>query len=87
MNPRIRLSDRLNYREMSPTMTTPANAIKNEIRELIQVQIERFGKPSSLTSSEIHECQTRAERIKMLGQELDRIGRMAILEERFSRAF
>jgi hypothetical protein len=27
-------------------MTTPANAIKDEIRELIHVQIERFGKPS-----------------------------------------
>ena len=66
-------------------MTTPANAIKDEIRELIHVQIERFGKPSSLTSSEIEECQTRVERIKMLGQELDRMGRMAILDERFSR--
>jgi hypothetical protein len=68
-------------------MTTPANAIKDEIRELIHVQIERFGKPNSLTSSEIDECQARAARIKMLGQELDRMGRMAILEKRFSRAF
>jgi hypothetical protein len=67
-------------------MTTPANAIKDEIRELIHVQIDRFGKPSSLTSSEIEECQTRAERIKMLGQELDRMGRMAILEEPLGRA-
>ena len=66
-------------------MTTPASAIKHEIRELIHVQIERFGKPSSLTSSEIEECQTRAERIKMLGQELDRMGRMAVRDERLGR--
>lgn len=61
-------------------MTTPANAIKNEIRELTNVQIERFGQPSRLTSSELSECHGRAERIRVLGQELDRVSREAIVE-------
>src|SRR5215470_16576754 len=62
-------------------MTTPAIAIRNEIRELIKLQIEMFGQPHSLTSSELIDCSYRAERIKQLGQELDRIGRTAILEK------
>jgi len=67
-------------------MTTPANAIKHELQHLIHLQIERFGQPSRLTSSELIECSYRAERIKQLGQELDRIGRTAILEKRFGKA-
>ena len=66
-------------------MTTPASAIKDEVRLLIDVQIEAFGQPSRLTSSELTECHCRAERIKQLGQELDRIGRTEILEKRFGR--
>ena len=62
-------------------MTTPAIAIKNEIRELIKLQIEMFGQPHSLTSSELIDCSYRAERIKQLGQELDRIASTAILEK------
>ena len=67
-------------------MTTPAIGIKNEIRELIQLQIEMFGQPHALTGSELIECSYRAERIKQLGQELDRIGRAVILEKRFATA-
>ena len=67
-------------------MTTPAIGIKNEIRELIQLQIEMFGQPHSLTSSELIECSYRAERIKELGEELDRIGRTVILERKFGTA-
>ena len=67
-------------------MTTPANAIREEVWHLIGVQIETFGHPSRLTSSELHECHIRAERIRQLGQELDRIGRAAILEKRFGSA-
>jgi hypothetical protein len=37
-------------------MTTPATAIKKEVRELIQVQIETFGQVSHLKSSELDEC-------------------------------
>ena len=67
-------------------MTTPAIAIRNEIRELIHAHIERFGQSAPLTSSELEDCHCRAERIKLLGQELDRVGRMTIVDERFGRA-
>jgi hypothetical protein len=67
-------------------MTTPANAIREEVRELIEDQIEAFGRPSRLTPSELSDCHCRAERIKQLGQELDRIGSTAILEKRFGSA-
>jgi hypothetical protein len=67
-------------------MTTPAIAIRNEIRDLIHEQIERFGQPAPLTSSELEDCHCRAERIKLLGQELDRAGLMGILAEQFRRA-
>jgi hypothetical protein len=66
-------------------MTTPADAIKDEVRELIEAQIETFGQPTRLTPSELSECSYRAQRIRQLGQELDRIGRTAILEKRFGR--
>ena len=67
-------------------MTDPAPAIRHAIRELIEAQIETFGQPSSLTPSELSECHCRAERIKLLGQKLDQIGTVAILEKRFGRA-
>jgi len=67
-------------------MTTPASAIKEEVWELIDDQIEAFGRPTRLTPSELTECHYRAERIKQLGQELDRISSAAILEKRFGRA-
>jgi hypothetical protein len=66
-------------------MTTPADAIRDEVWELIDIQIEAFRQPSHLTSIELSECHSRAERIKRLGRELDQIGRAAILEQRFGR--
>jgi hypothetical protein len=77
---------RLNYCKRSFTMTSPASAIRDEVRELIQAQIETFGQPSRLTSSELEEYRRRAERIKLLGEELDRIATTTILKERFGRA-
>jgi hypothetical protein len=67
-------------------MTTPASAIREEVWELIDDQIEAFGRPSRLTPAELSECRCRAERIKQLGQELDRISRTAIMEKRFGEA-
>jgi hypothetical protein len=67
-------------------MTTPANAIREEVWELIDDQIEAFGRPSRLTPSELSDCHCRAERIKRLGQQLDRIGSAEILEKRFGSA-
>lgn len=59
-------------------VTTAASAIKDEVWELIDAQIKTFGQPSPLTPSELSEFSYRAERIRQLGQELDRIGRTAI---------
>lgn len=67
-------------------MTTLAIAVKNEIRELIHEQIEIFGQPARLTPSELEDCHCRAERIKLLGHELDRIGSMTILDKRSGTA-
>jgi len=61
-------------------MTTPAIAIKNEIRELIHLQIEMFGQPHSQTSSELIDCSYRAERIKQLVKSL-----IVLAEPRFSK--
>jgi hypothetical protein len=66
-------------------MTTPAIAIRNELRQLIHEHIERFSQPAPLKSSELEDCHCRAERIKLLGQELDRVGRMGILQRQFRR--
>jgi hypothetical protein len=54
-------------------MTTPANDIREEVWELINHQIEAFGRPSRLTPFELSECHCRTERIKHLGQELERM--------------
>jgi hypothetical protein len=67
-------------------MTTPADAIREEVWELIEDQIKTFGQPSRLTPAELSEFSYRAERIKQLGQELDKIGRTSIFEKRFGRA-
>ena len=54
-------------------MTIPANAIKQEVRQLIDAQIETFSQPSCLTSPQLREYHERFEKIRMLCQELDEI--------------
>jgi hypothetical protein len=63
------------------TMTIPANAIENEIHHLIQFQIDTFGQPVPLNSSQLQEHHQRAEIIRNLGQELDRIGTLRVVEQ------
>jgi hypothetical protein len=67
-------------------MTTPATAMRDEVRKLIQTQIETFGQALPLTSSELREYHSRAEKIKQLGQELDRMGTKSVLAEKFRKA-
>lgn len=67
-------------------MTTPATAIKNEIRQLVNLHIEVFGRPSPLTPFELEECRRRAERIRLLRQELDRISLHTMTDEHFRKA-
>jgi hypothetical protein len=63
-------------------MTTPASAIKDEVRLLIDVQIETFGQPASLTNAQLREYHFRSEKLRMLCQELDRIGTRSVTERR-----
>jgi hypothetical protein len=50
-------------------MTTPASAIEDEVHVLIDVQIETFGQPAHLTSSQLRKFHHRFEKLKMLCQE------------------
>jgi hypothetical protein len=68
-------------------MTTPATAIKDEVRALIDVQIEIFGQPSPLTPPQLHEFHDRSEIITVLCQELNRIAARSVTERRFEKAF
>ena len=56
-------------------MTNPAFAIKLEVSQLVELQIETLRQESALTSAELLDYRMRAEKIKILYQELDRIGR------------
>jgi hypothetical protein len=51
-------------------MTTQASAIKDEMRVLIDAQIETFGQPAPLTPPQLREFHDRSETIRMLSQEL-----------------
>jgi uncharacterized protein with von Willebrand factor type A (vWA) domain len=55
--------------------TDPASAIKREVLQLIDLQIETLKQASSLDSSQLQDYQVRSERIRKLYEELDRIGR------------
>jgi hypothetical protein len=68
-------------------MTTPASAIMDEVCALIDAQIETFGQPASVTPSQLREFHKRSETIRMLCQELNRIGTSSVMERRFERAF
>jgi len=56
-------------------MTDPAFAIKNQVQQLVDVQIDTLRKPSPLTSSELDEYRSRSERISALYEQLDVIVR------------
>jgi len=63
-------------------MIAPANAIKDEVTALIDVQIETFVRQSALTSTELSDYLRRSERLKVLCRELDRIRTTRFFEER-----
>jgi hypothetical protein len=56
-------------------MTDPAPAIRHEVQELIQLQIDTLKLESSLTPSQLWEYHSRSQRINALYRELDQIGR------------
>ena len=67
-------------------MRSPASAIRSEIRQLINLHIEVFRSAAPLTDAELEECRRRAEQIRQLGKELDRLNLCAISPERLRRA-
>ena len=67
-------------------MTTPASAITDEVRLLIDIQIETFRQPTPLTNSQLCEYHYRSEKLKMLCQELNRIGARSVTERRLEKA-
>ena len=67
-------------------MTTPATAINDEVRVLIDVQIETFGQPAPLTSFQLREFHYRSEKISSLCQELNRMGARSVMERRLEKA-
>jgi hypothetical protein len=68
-------------------MTDPATAIKREVFQLIDQQIEMLRQEGCLTDYDLDQFRQRSGRISNLYQELDYIGRsrMSILP-RFARA-
>lgn len=67
-------------------MTTPATAIKDEVRVLIDVQIETFGQPAPLSPSQLREFHDRSETIRVLCQELNRVSARSVMKRRLERA-
>jgi hypothetical protein len=55
--------------------TEPASTIKRELLQLIDLQIATLRQQSSLDSFQLQDFRARAERLRELYKELDRIGR------------
>ncbi len=63
------------------------SAIKDEVRVLIEVQIETFRQPAPLTPFQLSEFHERSEKISTLCQELNRIGTRSVIEQKLDRAY
>lgn len=56
-------------------MTDPASAIKREVHQLVDLQIETLRQSSCLTTSDLSDYSVRSKKITVLYQELDQIRR------------
>jgi len=56
-------------------MTDPATAIKREVFQLIDLQIETLRREGRPTDCDLDDCRTRSGEITRLYREIDRIGR------------
>jgi len=56
-------------------MTDPASAIKREVHQLIDLQIQTLRQPSSLNTSDLLDYRVRSNKLTVLYQELDQIRR------------
>jgi uncharacterized protein with von Willebrand factor type A (vWA) domain len=66
-------------------ITDPASAIKRQVYQLIDLQIEILRQDSSLNPSELLDYNARSKRIRTLFDELDRMGRTKF-DRKFARA-
>ena len=66
-------------------MTDPASAIKREVLQLVEQQIETLRREGRLTDSNLEEYRARSAKIARLYQELDHITRTRMFP-RFARA-
>jgi hypothetical protein len=67
-------------------MTTPAAAIKDEVRVLIDIQVRTFGQPAPLTASQLSDFHYRFQRFHALCQELNRLSTQSVIEDRLRNA-
>jgi hypothetical protein len=56
-------------------MTDPATAIKREVLQLVELQIETLRRDGRLTDRDLEQYRARSGKISHLYQELDHIGR------------
>jgi hypothetical protein len=66
-------------------MTDPASAIKREVHQLVDRQIETLRQPSTLTTSDLVDYRVRSKKITVLYHELDQLQR-ASFKGRLTRA-
>jgi len=59
-------------------MTDPATAIKRELHELVEVQIQTLRQESPLTPSDLLDYHVRSEQITKLYEHLDEIARIRL---------
>jgi hypothetical protein len=56
-------------------MTDPASAIKHEVHQLVDLQIETLRQSSSLTTSDLLDYRVRSQKIGVLYQKSDQMRR------------
>ena len=66
-------------------VTDPASAIKHEVHQLVDLQIQTLRQPSSLNTSDLLDYGVRSKKLTVLYQELDQI-RRASFKGRLRRA-
>ena len=66
-------------------MTDPASAIKREVHQLVDLQIQTLRQPSCLNTSDLLDYRVRSKKLTALCQELDQI-RRASFKGRLRRA-
>ncbi|MGA7930339.1 MAG: hypothetical protein WCA20_30630 [Candidatus Sulfotelmatobacter sp.] len=75
----------LQFPQRNRMMTDPASAIKREVHQLVDLQIETLRQPPNLTTSDLVDYRVRSKTITVLYHELDQL-RRASFKGQLSRA-